>query len=67
MSKLSSELRQNDNSTEITFYPMHLPNLHENIFNYYRLNLFKEIAIGFIHGLQTTSESPASLSDNHLV
>ena len=34
---------------------------------YYRLNLFKEIAIGYNHSLQTTSESPASLSDGLLV
>ena len=30
---------------------------------YDRLNLFKEIATGFDHSLQTTSESTASLSD----
>ena len=33
----------------------------------YRLNSFKEITISFNHGLQMTLESPASLSDSHLV
>ena len=34
---------------------------------YDRLNLFKEIVIGFKHGLQTISESPASVSDGFIV
>ena len=34
----------------------------ENIFKYYRLNFFKEIAIGFNHSLWMSWEPPASLS-----
>ena len=60
MDKLSTKL--NKNKTDIAPYQMHLPKLHEN-----RLNLFKEIAIDFNHSLQTTLESPASLSDILLV
>ncbi len=67
MSKLSSKLRKNENNTDISFYQIYLPKLHKNILKYYRLNLFKEIAIGFNHGLQMTSESLASLLDGLLV
>ena len=57
MSKLSSKLCRNENNIEISFYQIYLPKLHENILKYSRLSLFKEIAIGFTYGLQTTSES----------
>ena len=41
---------------------MYLPKLHENILINYRLNLVKEFAIVFKHGLQTTSGFSASFS-----
>ena len=44
-----------------------LQNIHENIMKCYRLNLYKEIAIGFNHDLQMISEFPASLSEGLLV
>ena len=58
MGKLTSKLHKNENYTEISLYQIYQPKLHENIKKFYRLNLFKEIAIGFNNGLQTTSESP---------
>ena len=66
MSKLF-KLRKNENNTDISLYLIYLPKLYENILKYYRLNSFKEISIGFNHGLQTTSKSPANLSDGLLV
>ena len=42
-----SELCKNENNTDISLYPIYLPKLHENILKYNRLNLFKEINIGF--------------------
>ena len=63
MSKLSSKSCKNKNNTYITLCQIYLLKLHENIQKYYRLNLFKEISIGCQHEHQTTSESPASLSD----
>ena len=62
MGKLSSKLRKNENNTDISFYQIYLPKLYENIFKYYRLNLFKEMTIFFNHSILTTSES-TSLSD----
>ena len=56
--KLSSKLRKNSNNADISFYQVYLPNLHDKILKYYRLNLLKEIAISFNHGLQMSSESP---------
>ena len=46
---------------------MYLAKLYENILKYYRLTLFKVIVFDFNNGLQTTSESPASLSYSLLV
>ena len=43
------------------------PKLHENILKNSRLNVFKEIAIGFNHGIQMISESPVGLSVGFLV
>ena len=64
--KESCKLRNNEKNTDISLY-MYLPKLHENILKYSRLNLFKEITIGFRHNVQTASESPASLFDSLLV
>ena len=43
-----------------SFYWIYLSKLRENILKYYES--FKEVPISFNHGLQITSESPASLS-----
>ena len=40
MSTLSSKLRQNVNSTDISFYQIYLAKLHENILKYFWLDLF---------------------------
>ena len=60
MGKLSFQFSKNENNTDISLYQIYLPKLPENM-KYFRLNLFKEIAIGFN---QTTLESPANLSDD---
>ena len=52
---------KNENNPCISLDQIYLPKFHENILKYYKLDLFKEIAIGFNH---MTSESPASLSDS---
>ena len=52
---------------DITLYQIYWEKLHENILRFYRLNIFKEITIGFNYGLQMTLESPASLSDGIVV
>ena len=65
MDKLSYKLRKNEDKTDISLYQIYQPELHENILKY-RLNLVKEITIGFNYDLQTTWESPASLSDGLL-
>ena len=57
MCKLSSNIPQNENDTDISLYRMSLQKLNENILKYSRLNFFKEITIGFNNGLQTTSAS----------
>ena len=44
---------------DISLYQIYLLK-YENILKYSKLHLFKEIATGFNHGLQTTSESPES-------
>ena len=67
MAKLSSKLWKNENNTDISLYRIYLPKLHENILKYYRLNLFKEIAIGFNHSCQTTLVSATSFSDSLFV
>ena len=67
MSKISSKLRQKENNTDISLYQIYLPKLHENISKYYRLNLFEEIAPGFSHCFEMSSESPANLSDGLFV
>ena len=64
MGQLSSKLYKNKNNTDISLYEMYKPKLHDNILKYYRLNLFKEIAIVFNHSLQVTLESPANFSDS---
>ena len=63
MDQLSSNLHINENNTDISLYQI----LYENISKYNGLNLFKEIAIGFIHGLETTVECPGSLSTNFFI
>ena len=65
--KLSSKFHKNENNIDISLYQIYLPKLHENILKYLRLNLFKEITIGFNASLQTTSESPASISNGLLI
>ena len=67
MGKVSSKLHKNENNTDIVLYQIYLPQILENIFKYYVLNSFKEIDIGFKRSLQTTSESPASLTDGLLL
>ena len=67
MGKPSSKLRKNENNTDSRFYQIYLPKLHEKVLKYYRLDLSKEIAIGFKHSLQTITESPASLFKSLLV
>ena len=47
-----SQLCKYENNTDISLYQLYLTKLHENIFKYYRLHFFKEIAIGFNKGLQ---------------
>ena len=56
MHNLSTKLHENENNTDISIciYQICLPKLHKNILKYYGLDLFKEIAIGFHHGSQTT-------------
>ena len=39
-----------------------MTNLLENILKLYRLNVLKEIASGFKHGLQTTLKFPTGIS-----
>ena len=63
MDQLSSILHKNENNTDIPLYHIYLPKLH--ILKHYRLNLFKEIAIGLHHNLQL--ESPATLSDSPII
>ena len=58
-----SKLRKNEKNAKISLYKIYLPKVHENIMECYRLNLFKEVAIGFNYGLQMTSETPTSLSN----
>ena len=58
MGKLSSKLNK---------MKIRLIKLHKKTLKYYRLNLFKEIATGFNHGLLTTLQSPASFFDSLLV
>ena len=67
MSKLSSKLCKNKNNTDISLYQMYQSKLYENILKCYRLNLFKEIAIGFNCDLQKNTESSASLTNGFLV
>ena len=67
MGELLSKLRKKEHNTDTSIYQIYLPKLHESIMKYYRFNLFKEIAIGFSYGLETSSESPASISDDLLV
>ena len=43
--------------------PTVLVDSHENILKNYNWKLLKEIALDDDHGLQTTSESPSSLSN----
>ena len=65
--KLLLKFHKNVINIDISLYQIYLPKLHENILKYFRLNLFREITISFNHGLRTTSELPASLSDALLV
>ena len=50
--KLLSKICKNENNNYIALYQICLPKLRENILQYYRLNLFKEIIIGFNHDVQ---------------
>ena len=67
MGKQWFELCQNINNSNISLYQMYLQKSHKNILKYYRLNLFKEIAIYFHHSFQMALQSPASLSKKLLV
>ena len=67
MGKLSSELCENENNTDTSFYPLYLPKLHKDILKYFRLNLVKEIPIGFNHGFKMTLESSSSFFNSLLV
>ena len=67
MSKLLSKLHKNQNSTDTSLYQIYLPKLHEDTLKYYRLDLFKEIAIFFNDSLQMSLESPTSISNDLLV
>ena len=67
MGKLSFKLHKNERNTDISLYQLHLPKLYKNILKYYRLNSFKEIAIGFNHGLHTTLGFLADVSDGSFV
>ena len=53
MGKSSSQLRKNEDNTNISFYLIYLPKLHENVLAQWRLNLFKEIAISLNPSVQT--------------
>ena len=55
---------QNENNTDISFYSIYLPKLHENILKYYRLNSSQEITIYFNCSLQSTLDSSASFLDS---
>ena len=39
MGQVSSKLHKNENTTDMSFYQIYLPKLHENIFKYHRLKL----------------------------
>ena len=67
MDQLSSKSHKKENKTDILLYQIYLPKLHENIWKYYRLNLFKDIVTTFNYNLQETSKSPANLSNVSLV
>ena len=43
--KLSSKLCKSINNTDISFYQIYLPKLHENILKYYWINLFKKLTL----------------------
>ena len=62
-SKLSSKIHKNENKSDISLYQVYLPKSSENIFKYYRLDLYNEIRIGFKQALQMTSKFSASLSN----
>ena len=49
------KLCRNENKIDISLYQMYL---HENVFKYHRLKLFKEITIGFNHRFMTFQLSP---------
>ena len=63
MDKLAFKSRISINVTNNSFYQIYQRKLHENFLKYDGSNLFKEIAIGFNHGTQMTSEYPASVYD----
>ena len=67
MGRLLTKLHKNEKNTDISLYEIYLPKFHINVLKYYRLKLFKKIAISFKYGLQTTSESTTSLSDGLFV
>ena len=66
MDQLSSKLCKNENNRHLTLTDI-FNKINENLLKYYTLNLFKEIAIDFNQGLQTSWKSPAKLSDSLLV
>ena len=61
--KLISELYKNENCTDISGDQIFTKIAWLN----YQLNLYKEITIGFKHGLQMSLKFLASLSDSFLV
>ena len=61
------KLDKDENNTGISLYEIYSSKLHEYILKYYGLNLFKEIAIDFKYGFQTTLETSASLFDSLFV
>ena len=67
MGSLLSKLQKNDNNVDISLYQVYSPKLHKDILKYNGFILFKEIAIGFNHGPQMTSDPSVSFSDSLLV
>ena len=59
LENLFCKLGKNQNNSHISIFQIYLPKLHENN---YKLSQYREIAIGFNHGHQTISKSPATFS-----
>ena len=67
MGQLSFKLYKNENNIDTSLYQVYRSKLDENIWKYYKFDLFIEITIDFNHCLQMTLESPANLFNNLLV